>query len=205
MTMGELAKLLNEERKIAADLTVVPAENWRRDLWYDETGLTWINPSPNMRNLNQATLYPGIGAIEYSNVSVGRGTNQPFEQLGAPWIDGPRLAAALNARRLAGIRFYPITFTPSSSKYAGQECQGVFMIVTNRTALAPVRVGLEVAATLSTMFGDKYQLENTDRLLGSRESFERVKRGEDPAVVAATWSGAEARWRRLRAKYLLYR
>jgi uncharacterized protein YbbC (DUF1343 family)/CubicO group peptidase (beta-lactamase class C family) len=205
MTMGELAKLLNDERKISADLTVVPAENWRRDLWYDETGLTWINPSPNMRNLNQATLYPGIGAIEYSNISVGRGTNQPFEQLGAPWIDGPRLAAALNARRLAGIRFYPVTFTPSSSKYAGQECQGVFMVVTNRTALAPVRVGLEVAAALSTLFGDKYQLENTDRLLGSRESFERVKRGEDPAVVAATWSGAEARWRRLRAKYLLYR
>ena len=205
LTMGELAQLLNEERKISADLTVVPAENWRRDLWYDETGLAWVNPSPNMRNLNQATLYPGIGAIEYSNISVGRGTDQPFEQLGAPWIDGPRLAAALNARRLAGIRFYPITFTPSSSKYAGQECQGVFMMVTNRTALAPVRVGLEVAAALSALFGDKYELGNTDRLLGSRESFERVKRGEDPAVVAATWSGAEARWRRLRAKYLLYR
>ena len=205
LTMGELAQLLNEERKISADLTVVPAENWRRDLWYDETGLAWVNPSPNMRNLNQATLYPGIGAIEYSNISVGRGTDQPFEQLGAPWIDGPRLAAALNARRLAGIRFYPITFTPSSSKYAGQECQGVFMMVTNRTALAPVRVGLEVAAALSALFGDKYELGNTDRLLGSRESFERVKRGEDPAVVAATWSGAEARWRRRRAKYLLYR
>ena len=205
MTMGELAKLLNEERKIAADLTVVPAENWRRDLWYDETGLTWINPSPNMRNLNQATLYPGIGAIEYSNISVGRGTDQPFEQLGAPWIDGPRLAAALNARRLPGIRFYPITFTPSSSKYAGQECQGVFMMVTNRTALAPVRVGLEVAAALATLFGDKYELGNTDRLLGSRESFERVRRGEDPATVAATWSAAEARWRRLRAKFLIYR
>ena len=205
MTMGELARLMNEERKIAADLTIVPAENWRRDLWFDETGLTWINPSPNMRNLNQATLYPGIGAIEYSNISVGRGTDQPFEQLGAPWIDGRRLAAALNARRLAGVRFYPITFTPSSSKYAGQECQGVFMFVTNRTALAPVRLGLEVAAALATLFGDKYQLANTDRLLGSRESFERVIRGEDPAVVAATWSGAEARWRRLRAKYLLYR
>ena len=205
MTMGELAKLMNVERNIAADLTVVPAENWRRDLWYDETGLAWVNPSPNMRNLNQATLYPGVGAIEYSNVSVGRGTDQPFEQLGAPWIDGPRLAAALNARRLAGIRFYPVTFTPSSSKYSGQECQGVFMIVTNRTALAPVRVGLEVAAALSTLFGDKYELGNTDRLLGSRESFERVRRGEDPAVVAATWSGAEARWRRLRAKYLLYK
>ena len=204
MTMGELARLFNAEKKIGADLTVVPAENWRRDFWYDETGLAWINPSPNMRNLNQATLYPGIGAIEYSNVSVGRGTDQPFEQLGAPWIDGPRLAATLNARRLPGIRFYPVAFTPGSSKYAGQECKGVFMVITNRAALAPVRVGLEVAGALATLFGDRYQLENTHRLL-ARESLERVTRGEDPAVVAATWGGAEARWRRLRAKYLLYR
>jgi uncharacterized protein YbbC (DUF1343 family) len=109
MTIGELAKLFNEENKIHADLSVIPVENWRRDYWYDDTGLAWINPSPNLRNLNQATLYPGIGAIEYSNVSVGRGTDQPFEQFGAPWIDGPRLSAALNARRLPGIRFYPIT------------------------------------------------------------------------------------------------
>ena len=113
MTMGELARLYNEEQKIDADLTVIAMENWKRDDWYDETGLAWINPSPNMRNLNQATLYPGIGAIEYSNISVGRGTDQPFEQIGAPWIDGPQLAAALNARRLPGIRFYPITFTPT--------------------------------------------------------------------------------------------
>ena len=108
MTMGELARLYNEERKIGVDLTVIAMDGWKRDYWYDDTGLTWINPSPNMRNLNQATLYPGIGAIEYSNISVGRGTDQPFEQIGAPWIDGPRLAAALNARRLAGIRFYPM-------------------------------------------------------------------------------------------------
>ncbi len=205
MTMGELARLINSEKKIDAELTVVPAENWRRDSWYDDTGLAWVNPSPNMRNLNQATLYPGIGAIEYSNVSVGRGTDQPFEQFGAPWIDGPRLAAALNARKLAGIRFYPVSFTPTSSKYAKQACQGVFMVITNRSQLQPVRVGLEIAGALFTLFGEKYQLENTDLLLGSRDSFERVKRGEDPAVVAARWHADEARWRRLRAKYLLYR
>ncbi|MFA5910750.1 MAG: exo-beta-N-acetylmuramidase NamZ domain-containing protein [Vicinamibacterales bacterium] len=205
LTLGELAKLFNEEKKFNADLTVIAAENWRRDYWFDETGLAWINPSPNMRNLNQATLYPGIGAIEYSNVSVGRGTDQPFEQLGAPWIDGPRLAAALNARKLAGIRFYPVAFTPTSSKYANQACQGVFMVITNRAALQPVRVGLEIAGALFTLFGEKYQLENTDLLLGSRDSLERVKRGEDPAAVAARWGADEARWRRLRAKYLLYR
>ncbi len=204
MTMGELARLFNEEKKIRADLTVVPMANWRRDHWFDDTGLGWINPSPNMRNLNQATLYPGIGAIEYANISVGRGTDQPFEQLGAPWIDGPRLAGVLNGRKIPGVRFYPVSFTPTTSKYAGEACHGVFMVVTNRAVLPPVRLGLEVAAALSTLNSGQFRLDNTDRLLGSRESFERVRRGEDPALVAASWSGAESAWRRLRAKYLLY-
>ena len=205
LTMGEMARLLNEERKIGVNLAVVQAENWRRDLWYDETGLAWVNPSPNMRNLNQATLYPGVGSIEYSNISVGRGTDQPFEQFGAPWIDGPRLAATLNARKLAGIRFYPVSFTPTSSKYAKEVCQGVFMVITNRATLQPVRVGLEIAGALFKLFGDRYELANTHLLVGSRDSLERVKRGDDPAVVAAKWADDEARWRRLRAKYLLYR
>ena len=139
MTLGELAMLFNAERKIGADLTVIELEGWRRDQWFDHTGLAWINPSPNMRNLNQATLYPGIGAIEYANLSVGRGTDQPFEQIGAPWIDGRGLAEALNARGLPGIRFYPVQFTPASSVHAGQACQGVFMVVTNREALQPAR------------------------------------------------------------------
>jgi uncharacterized protein YbbC (DUF1343 family) len=203
--MGELARLYNEEKKINADLTVVAMENWKRDYWYDETALTWINPSPNMRNLNQATLYPGIGAIEYSNISVGRGTNQPFEQIGAPWIDGPRLAAALNARRLPGIRFYPIAFTPTASKYANEECQGVFMVVTNRSALQPVRVGIEIASALFALYDGKYQPNNMWRLLGTEQIVERLKQGEHPAAIASRWSADEARWRRLRAKYLLYR
>jgi uncharacterized protein YbbC (DUF1343 family) len=205
MTLGELAKLFNGENKIGANLTVVSAENWRRDAWFDQTGLAWINPSPNMRNLNQATLYPGIGAIEYSNISVGRGTDQPFEQIGAPWINGRALAAALNERNLPGVRFYPTAFTPTSSKYAKEACEGVFMIVSNRATLQPVRLGLEVAATLFTLYPDRYRTENTDRLLGSRTALERVKAGEDPARVAAPWTNAEARWRLLRAKYLLYR
>jgi uncharacterized protein YbbC (DUF1343 family)/CubicO group peptidase (beta-lactamase class C family) len=205
MTMGELAKLYNEERKINADLTVVPMENWHRDYWYDETALAWINPSPNMRNLNQATLYPGIGAIEYSNISVGRGTDQPFEQIGAPWIDGRRLAETLNARRLPGIRFYPITFKPTTSKYANEECQGVFMVITNRSALQPYRVGVEVASALWKLFGDKYDASNMWRLVGSEEIVSRIRQGEDPATSATRWSADEARWRRLRAKHLLYK
>ncbi len=205
MTLGELARLYNEEQKIHADLTVVAMENWKRDHWFDETALAWINPSPNMRNLNQATLYPGIGAIEYSNISVGRGTDQPFEQVGAPWIDGPRLAAALNARRLPGIRFYPITFTPASSKYANEACQGVFMVVTNRAALQPARVGVEIASALFAQYRGQYEPNNMWRLVGAESIVERIRQGEDPAAIAARWSADEARWRRLRARYLLYR
>lgn len=205
MTMGELARLYNSEQNINADLTVIALENWKRDYWFDETGLAWINPSPNMRNMNQATLYPGVGAIEYSNVSVGRGTDQPFEQLGAPWINGVQLADRLNARRLPGIRFYPITFKPTSSKYANEECRGVFMMVTNRVALQPVRVGIEIASALASLYGDKYEPNNMWRLIGAEPIVARVRQGQDAAAIATAWSADEAQWRRLRAKYLLYK
>lgn len=204
LTLGEMAKLLNEEKAIKAKLTVVQLQNWRRDQWFDETGAPWINPSPNMRNLIQATLYPGIGAIEFSNVSVGRGTDTPFEQLGAPFVDGVALAAALNARNLPGVRFYPVRFTPASSKYANQECGGVFLVVTDREALRPVRVGLEVASALLRLYPRDYKITPEDRLFGSRDSITRAASGEDPSAIAASWAGDEARWRLLRAKYLLY-
>jgi uncharacterized protein YbbC (DUF1343 family) len=205
MTLGELARLFNGENKIGASLTVIPMKNWDRGRWFDETGLPWINPSPNMRNLLQATLYPGVGAIEYSNVSVGRGTDTPFEQIGAPWIDGVQLADTLNARAIPGVRFYPVRFAPLASKYAKEECQGVFLVVTDRTALRPVRLGVELAAALNRLYGAKYELEPAERLFGSREVVTRIRAGEDPAAIAASWSAAEARWRLLRAKYLLYR
>lgn len=205
LTLGELARLFNGENKIGADLTVVEARNWERGEWFDETGLPWINPSPNMRNLNQATLYPGIGAIETTNLSVGRGTDTPFEQIGAPWIDGPALSDALNGRRIAGVRFYPVRFTPAASKYAGEECQGVFMIVTDRAALRPVRLGIEIAAMLAKMYGSRFDLEAAERLFGSKDGIARIRSGEDPSVIAATWAVAESRWRLMRAPYLLYR
>jgi uncharacterized protein YbbC (DUF1343 family) len=204
MTLGELARLFNGENKIGANLKVLEMKHWSRDDWFDETGLPWINPSPNMRNLLQATLYPGIGAIEGTNISVGRGTDTPFEQIGAPWIDGVRLAADLNARALAGIRFYPVEFTPASSKYAGEKCQGVFMVVTDRDALRPVRVGLEIASALRRLYGSEYNIDTALRLFGSKDTLERVKAGEDPARIAASWAAGEARWRQLRAKYLIY-
>jgi uncharacterized protein YbbC (DUF1343 family)/CubicO group peptidase (beta-lactamase class C family) len=205
MTLGEMAKLFNGENRIGADLTVVAMKNWRRDDWFDDTTLPWINPSPNMRNMNEAALYPGIGAIEGTNISVGRGTDTPFEHVGAPWIDGVQLSDALNARAVPGVRFYPVRFTPASSKYANDECQGVFIIVTDRAALRPVRVGLEIASALSRMYPAQYQLDAAGRLFGSRDTLARVRSGDDPAAIASSWGAAEARWRLLRSKYLLYR
>ena len=205
MTLGELARLFNGENKIGANLTVVAMKNWDRNRWFDDTGLPWINPSPNMRNLIQATVYPGVGAIESTNLSVGRGTDTPFEQIGAPWIDGVQLAETLNARAIPGVRFYPVRFTPLSSKYAKEECQGVFLVVTDRQALRPVRLGVELASALNRLYGSKFELESAERLFGSHEGLARIRAGEDPAVIASSWGAAEGRWRLLRAKYLLYR
>ena len=205
MTLGELAQLFNGEKRIGADLTVVSMTNWRRGDWFDETGVAWMNPSPNIRNLVAATVYPGIGAIEGTNISVGRGTDAPFEQIGAPWIDGVALAAALNARAIPGIRFYPVTFTPASgAKLGGQACHGVFMVVTDRDRLRPVRAGLEIASALTTMYGAQFKLEDAALLFGSRETLSRVRAGEDPAAIAASWSAGEEQWRLTRARYLIY-
>jgi uncharacterized protein YbbC (DUF1343 family) len=204
LTLGELARLFNGERALGVDLSVVAMRHWSRELWFDGTGLAWTNPSPNMRNMHQATLYPGIGSLEFANISVGRGTDTPFEQIGAPWIDGARLAAYLNGRRLPGIQFYPVGFTPSSSVYAAERCSGVFMIVTDREALRPVRIGLEIAGALFKLHGDRFDPQETWRLLGSREAIDALRRGVDPAEISRGWAEREARWRNLRAKYLLY-
>jgi uncharacterized protein YbbC (DUF1343 family)/CubicO group peptidase (beta-lactamase class C family) len=205
LTMGELARLFNEEHHIGADLAVVPLDGWRRDQWFDETGLAWVDPSPNMRTLTAALLYPGLGAFEGTNLSVGRGTDRPFEQVGAPWIDGVRLAAELNARGLPGVRVYPVSFTPVSSRYANEPCQGVFFVVTDREAVRPVRVGLEMAAALHRLYGARFQLEAAEALFGSRTDLERIRRGDDPAEIAVGWAAGEAAWRALAAKYRLYR
>lgn len=204
LTMGELARLFNGERAIGANLTVVSMKDWRRDLWFDDTGLSWINPSPNMRSLYAATLYPGIGAFEQTNISVGRGTDTPFEHIGAPWIDGVRLADVLNARRLPGVRFYPVTFTPTASVFANQECSGVFIVITDRQAVRPVRVGAEIAGALATLYPTTFRITEAARLFGSSAGLSRLAGGDNPAAVAESWAAAEARWRRLRAKYLLY-
>jgi uncharacterized protein YbbC (DUF1343 family) len=179
-------------------------ERWRRAAWYDETGLAWINPSPNMRNLYEATLYPGIGAFEMTNISVGRGTDTPFEQVGAPWIDGSRLADALNSRQIAGVRFYPVRFTPTTSKFASEDCGGVFIVITDRNAVRPVRVGVEIAAALVKLFPGQLTADAALRLFGSAALITRLKSGDDPSTIAAAWAQDGARWVAMRGKYLLY-
>jgi len=204
LTLGELARLFNAERGIGARLEVVAMRGWRRATWFDQTGLAWVNPSPNMRNLHQALLYPGLGAIEGANVSMGRGTDTPFEQIGAPWIDGQELALELNSRRLPGVRVYPLRFSPDSSRFAGEPCEGVFFVITDRETLRPVRVGLEVAAALHRLYGDRFQLDATVRLFGSRDTLERIRAGDPTWEIAAGWAEDETAWRRLTVPYLLY-
>ncbi|HZG53673.1 MAG TPA: exo-beta-N-acetylmuramidase NamZ domain-containing protein [Pyrinomonadaceae bacterium] len=205
MTIGELARLFNAERKIGCDLRVVEMERWRRGMWFDGTGQTWVNPSPNMRSLTQATLYPGVGLLETTNVSVGRGTDTPFELVGAPWIDGQRLASYLNERRIAGVRFVPVRFTPRVSVFQGEECGGVNLVVTDRAQLRPVYAGLEIAAALRRLHPDDWQVEKYGRLLANADTLERLKRGESPEQIALSWQSGLEEFRRARARALIYR
>ena len=205
LTMGELARLFNGEKKIGADLTVIGMRNWRREQWFDETGLAWINPSPAMRTQAAAMLYPGIGSFEQINLAVGRGTDTPFEQVGAPWIDGVRLAEALNARRLAGVRFYPVRFTPTARAYSGTECQGVFITITDRLMLRPVRVAVEIVSAIVKLYPNQLDLQLAARQFGSAAGLARIQAGDDPEAIAQSWRSAETKWRELRAKYLIYR
>jgi uncharacterized protein YbbC (DUF1343 family)/CubicO group peptidase (beta-lactamase class C family) len=204
MTIGELARMFNTERAINARLTIVSMEGWMRGDWFDSTGLPWINPSPNMRSLNEATLYPGIGMIETTNISVGRGTDTPFEVIGAPWIESISLARFLNARNLSGVRFIPLSFTPSTSEYANQLCGGVNIVVTERNALDVPELGIEIASALNRLYPDKYKIAGLDTLMKNKASLDAIANGEDPRRVAEQWQDAIEQFTALRAKYLLY-
>ncbi len=205
MTFGELAKLYQREWGVKCELEVIKVEGWKRQMWWDETGLTWMNPSPNMRNLTQATLYPAVCLLEATNVSVGRGTDQPFELFGAPWIDGQKLSAELNARRLPGLRFVPIEFNPSSSKFKGEKCQGVYVIVTDRIAYQPVRSGVTMAWSLNKLYPGKFQVEKVVNLLQNKQALEAVKSAADPGKIENVWQADLAKFREMRKKYFLYK
>jgi uncharacterized protein YbbC (DUF1343 family) len=204
MTIGELAGLFNAERKIGADLAVVKMKRYRRSLWYDETGLAWVNPSPNLRSLTQAALYPGVALLEMTNVSVGRGTDAPFEWIGAPWVEGASLASVLSARGIPGVRFTPVRLTPASSKHAGIECGGVRITVVDRDHLAPVALGMELATALRDLFPKEWDRTHLGDLLAHGATLTRIERGDTAAAIVSGWAAAQMEFERRRAAFLLY-
>jgi uncharacterized protein YbbC (DUF1343 family) len=204
MTIGELARLFNSEKAIHAQLTVIPLTGYQRGDWMDSTGLLWINPSPNMRSLTEATLYPGVGLLESTNVSVGRGTDTPFELLGAPWIHPAELAAYLNARAISGLRFVPVEFTPTADVYAQKRCGGVNIVITAREQLDAPELGLELASALHTLYPAQFEMKNLDRLFLNSATVAAIAAGVDPRRIWLDWNDAIERFNHTRAKYLLY-
>ena len=205
MTLGELAKLFNGERNLNARLTVVPMEGWMRGDWFDSTALPWINPSPNLRSLTEATLYPGVALVEGTNVSVGRGTDTPFELLGAPWIKGAQLAQYLNARNISGVRFVPVTFTPDASAYTGQKCEGINVVLVERNAFDAAELGLELASALHKLYPEQFHMERMIELLVNQSVYDAVAAGQDPRRISEDWREPLEKFQQVRQKYLIYK
>ena len=204
MTIGELAKLYNAERRINANLTVIPMKGWMRGDWYDSTGLRWVNPSPNLRSVDATTLYPGVALIEATNVSVGRGTDTPFQLVGAPWIKATEFSAYLNARLISGLRFVPIEFTPASGTHAGKPCGGVQVMVVNREILDSPELGIEIAAALRKLYPGEFEISKMNTLLANQGAFVALQNGRDPRRIAEDWRDGLEKFLVVRAKYLLY-
>ncbi|HUE72355.1 MAG TPA: exo-beta-N-acetylmuramidase NamZ domain-containing protein [Pirellulaceae bacterium] len=204
MTAGELALLLAAELKLNLDLQVIECEGWRRSDAFDATGLVWVNPSPNMRSLTQAFLYPGIGLLETTNLSVGRGTDTPFEVIGAPWLDGRKLAGELSIRNISGVSFIPIEFTPSSSKFSGEKCGGINIAITDRAQFEPLRTGLEIAVVLRKLYPEQWEAKGYDRLLGNKATHEAILAGKPIDLVQAAAREGVDRFLRRRQQFLIY-
>jgi uncharacterized protein YbbC (DUF1343 family)/CubicO group peptidase (beta-lactamase class C family) len=205
MTLGELARMTNVERHILAHLDVVPLAGWQRGDWFDSTGLQWVNTSPNLRSLTEATLYPGVAMIEGTNISVGRGTDTPFEVVGAPWIKARELAAYLNARNIQSVRFVPVVFTPTASNFSEERCEGVNLIVLDRNTLDSPELGVELASALHKLYPNDFKLDRMADLLVNQAVFEAIAAGDDPRRIAADWQERQEEFLRLREKYLLYK
>lgn len=204
MTLGELARMFNTENRIGADLTVITMRGYRRSLWYDQTGLPWIDPSPNLRSIEQIILYPAVGLIETTNVSVGRGTRNPFQFVGAPWIDGRALADYFRSRAVSGVRLEQSDFTPVGDRYAGEQCHGVRVVLVDRESLDAPRLGIELAAALHRLYPDRFELAGMLGHLGSRDSLAAIESGEDASAIVAAWQPALSAFNGLRNKYLIY-
>jgi len=204
MTVGELARLFNAERQVGADLRVIACEGWRRGDYYDRTGLTWVNPSPNMRSLTEALLYPGVALLEATNVATGRGTDTPFERVGAPWIEPLAFARALNARALPGVRFVPFRFTPRERQYAGRECGGVQIAVDDWSRFEPVTLGVALAVVLRELYPEEWEPAGFLRLIADRATYEALLEGREVAAIQTLWKAELAEFRKVRARYLIY-
>ncbi len=204
MTIGELARLFNAEKNLGTKLHVIGMRYYGRAQWFDQTGFAWVPPSPNLRRLEQAVLYPGVAMVEGANVSVGRGTDAPFELVGAPWIDGKALARHLSARGIAGVQFEAATFKPREATFANQMCEGVRIHVTDRNRLDSPLLGIELVAALYRLHGDRFAIDRTLGLLGSRESLNAIKAQADPREIARSWSPSLDDFRLRRERHLLY-
>jgi uncharacterized protein YbbC (DUF1343 family) len=205
LTIGELAQLFNAEKQMKCDLHVIAMKNWHRNYFYESTGLRWIPPSPNLRTLKGTILYPGLEILQNAGVSVGRGTEAPFEEFGAPWINGEEVAEALNARNLPGVHFANQPYIPVSGLYAGQHCGGVGIRVTDREAVRSMRVGLEIAELLQTKYPDHFDVTKTIVLLGNQSTVEQLKAGTPPAQIILGWGSDLTAFDQLRRKYFLYK
>jgi len=205
LTIGELAQFFNVENHINCDLHVVAMKNWHRNQFYESTGVRWIPPSPNLRTLKGAILYPGLEILQNGGVSVGRGTPAPFEEFGAPWLDGEEVARALNARSLPGVHFVTQPFFPVSGLYAGKRCGGVTIRVTDRAAVRSMRLGLEIAALLQRKYPSHFETPQTLALLGNEETVKELAAGAPPEQIIVGWSKDLAAYDQARRKYFLYK
>jgi uncharacterized protein YbbC (DUF1343 family) len=204
MTMGELATLLDADEHLGVALSVVTMRGWRRQDYGDSTGLGWVSPSPNLRSVDEALLYPATGLLEATNLSVGRGTDAPFERIGAPWIDAGALVAGLATDALPGVVFTPEVFTPVADRYAGQPCNGVHVAVNDRALFEPVRTGLAIARELRRLYPRQWEFEKLDRLLVHPEALRAIDAGLPIAGIVDTYRLELAAFMTKREKYLLY-
>jgi uncharacterized protein YbbC (DUF1343 family) len=207
MTLGELARMFNGEERIGARLTVIRMTGWKRGDWYDDTGLLWINPSPNLRSVSQATAYAGTALLEGTNVNIKGPGDAPFLRFGAPWIKGTELAGYLNARAIAGVSFLPVGYVAATDKlypFAGQRVEGLEILLQDRTRVDAPALGVEIVAALWKLYGTAFEIDRVDRLLRNRAVFDQIKAGMDPRTIAASWQADLNRFKTRRARYLLY-
>ena len=205
MTLGEMAQMFNTENNLGVDLHVIAMQNWRRRDTFDDTGLPWVNPSPNLRSSRAEVLYPGLEILQAGGISVGRGTDTPFERVGAPWIHSDAFVREMNRRAVPGVKFSADRFTPDSGLYAGQVCEGVRVVVTNRASFESMPMGIEIAAALAKLYPGNFDVSKMIALVGNGETIRKLKAGEGVATIIASWSADLEAFRKIRAKYILYR